>query len=303
MHLKKKILITGANGFIGREVCKKVKNKICVVRDAENSQYDEMFEIKNLDKDTNWSGAFNDVEAVIHCAGNAHSKFFTETDYQSVNVEGTLNLALSAKAHGVKRFIFVSSIGVNGESTKKAPFNSKSKPNPHNNYSKSKYDAEEGLKIISKETGLELVIVRPTLVYGTEAPGNFGALFRFLKSTPVLPFKNVNNRRDFISVLNLADLLVTCAYHPKAAGHTFLASDGITLSTKEFTDKIAYAIGKKVLQLPIPIKLIEFCGQIFKKRKAVDKLIGNLEVDSSNIKEILDWTPPYTIYETFNRMK
>ncbi|MFA0002921.1 NAD-dependent epimerase/dehydratase family protein [Vibrio splendidus] len=293
-----KILLTGSTGFVGQHLVGNGVGFRLVVRDesipTSDSDSDRFF-INNLDGFTSWNGAFDGIDSIIHLAGLAHSKSFTSHDYQSVNVEGTLHLASEAARAGIKRFIFVSSIVVNGTSTFDMPFFPTSKPNPKNDYARSKYDAELGLKNIAFESGMELVIIRPTLVYGLNAPGNFGLLTRLVTYLPFLPFRLVNNRRDFISVQNLADLLITCAKHPDASGHTFLASDSEPVSIRELTNHIGKGLGSKMIQLPVPESFMRFViSHVFNPEMA-EHLFGNLEVDSSNAQDVLGWVPPYTM--------
>ncbi|MGL6002506.1 MAG: NAD-dependent epimerase/dehydratase family protein [Plesiomonas sp.] len=293
-----KVLLSGASGFIGGFLHKAIPNECrCVVRRGSNNPIvHDSFEIDNsLDVNTVWDGAFDDIDVVVHLAGIAHNR--KNEDILRVNTEGTLHFAREAARLGVKRFVFVSSIGVNGTSTTDKPFTCNMIAAPHNTYAQSKYEAELGLKKVSKETGLEVVIVRPTLVYGPNAPGNFGMLAKLIKKLPVLPFGLASNRRDFISVQNLVDLLIVCATHPNANGHTFLASDGETVSIKEFTNSIADGLGRKLIQLPIPIQLMQLIGKLVGKSVMIEQLLGNLEVDSSNAFEILGWVPPLTIKE------
>ncbi|AAW84690.1 UDP-N-acetyl-D-quinovosamine 4-epimerase [Aliivibrio fischeri ES114] len=296
------ILLTGGFGFIGQQVVKLSPIKRKVVRMGESYSGSSVHQIDTLSTTTNWQGAFTDINAIIHLAGLAHSNSFSEQDYQEVNVDGTLHLANEAAKSGVKRFVFVSSIGVNGTSTYQTPFSSLSKVEPHSAYAQSKYDAEVGLQKIAEETGLEVVIVRPTLVYGPNAPGNFGALTRLVNKVPVLPFGLVNNKRDFISVQNLADLLITCANDPKAAGRTFLASDGQVVSIKDFTNAIAKGLNKRVIQLPIPVWCMRLAGKLLGKEVMIEQLVGNLEVDSSNAQEVLGWIPPYTMQQAMHSL-
>ncbi|EGQ8469056.1 UDP-glucose 4-epimerase [Vibrio alginolyticus] len=298
----KKLLLTGATGFIGGFLSLGYNNLRCVVRETETNIFDDCYRIDRIDGRTCWKKAFYDVDAVIHLAGLAHSGDFSYAEYKEVNVDGSINLAKAAASFGVKRFVFISSIGVNGTSTCENPFKYDSLPNPHNVYAQSKYDAEIGLKKIAEETGLEVVIVRPTLVYGLEAPGNFGMLTKLVSKLPFLPFGSTNNRRDFIAVQNLADLLVTCATHPDAAGHTFLASDGETVSIKQFTNAIADGLGKKVIQLPVPVSVMRLAGKLTGKSSKIEQLYGNLEVDSSNIKDVLGWTPPLTMKQAMSTL-
>ncbi|MFC1237553.1 NAD-dependent epimerase/dehydratase family protein [Vibrio sp. F74] len=299
-----KILVTGASGFIGRETIqpRNDMNFVAVHRNTEShirqrNDGTSAYFIDSLGRETNWNGAFSGVNAVIHLAGMAH-QYGSSTDFYRINVEGSKNLALQAADAGVERFVFVSSIGVNGAMTTTDAFEPNSNPFPHNSYTQSKYEAELQLKDIAISTGIELVIVRPTLVYGPSAPGNFGRLFNLIQKTPILPFGIVNNRRSFISVQNLADLLLTCAIHPNANGQTFLASDGCPVSLREFTDELACGVSKKILQLPIPTGLMRLFAGCIGKSTLAEQLFSNLEVDSSNTKEVLDWTPPYTMKQS-----
>lgn len=295
-----KILLTGGSGFVGKHLIKLLGDDVLCVKRNTEVIYSNDFLINTLDSQTNWTGAFDDIDCVIHLAGLAHSNIFTEKDYRSVNVDGTLQLANQAAKSGVKRFVFVSSIGVNGKVTKELPFTEGSIVKPHNIYAESKYQAELGLRKISSETGLEFVIVRPTLVYGYKAPGNFGSLLRLVQITPFLPFGYAKNKRNFISVQNLADLLFICAKHPKASGHTFLASDGPPVSIKEFTNAIAKGINKSLIQIPIPTSLMRLLAFLIGKSTMSEQLLDNLEVDSSNAYEVLGWKPPYSMEQAMH---
>lgn len=297
------VLLTGSTGFVGRHLVAKHSIFKHVVRTNDVNFLSSVYVVESINAKTNWNNAFDGVGVVIHLAGLAHSDHHSTLHYQDVNVDGTLKLASEARKMGVQRFVFVSSIGVNGTSTQIEPFSVKFAPDPHNDYARSKYEAELGLKKIAEETGLEVVIVRPTLVYGPNAPGNFGMLTKLLKKLPALPFGLANNRRDFIAVQNLADLLVTCATHPDAAGHTFLASDGETVSIKEFTNAMAKGLGKRVVQLPIPVGLMRLVGKLTGKSAMIEQLFGNLEVDSSNIQQVLGWTSPFTMEQAMATLK
>ncbi|MBY8275692.1 NAD-dependent epimerase/dehydratase family protein [Vibrio fluvialis] len=297
------ILLTGSNGFVGRTINSKFTIYRQVIRRNREYCFKSPFFVDAIDNATDWSGAFDKVDAIIHLAGLAHSNAYSEKDYKSVNVEGTIHLAREAVNSGVKRFVFVSSIGVNGTSTKSDRFTIDAIENPHNLYAQSKYDAELGLKKIAKETGLEVVIVRPTLVYGKNAPGNFGMLTKLVRKMPVLPFGLADNRRNFIAVQNLADLLVTCAIHPDAGGHTFFASDSETVSIKNFTNAIAKGLGKELIQIPIPLSLMRFAGKLTGRPAIMEQLLGNLEVDSSNVKQVLGWSPPFTMEEAMASLR
>ncbi len=298
----KNILLTGADGFIGSALYGYSPESFRIVTRRITNQYKDVFRVSSIDQYTNWDGAFEGIDTIIHLAGLAHS-FFSENEYEEVNVQGTLRLASKAYEAGVRRFVYVSSIAVNGASIMGCPFSSESLPQPHSLFSKSKYRAELLLRNLERNKNLEVVIVRPTLVYGPNAPGNFGLLIKLVEKLPILPFGLSNNCRNFISIQNLVDLLITCATHPNAVGHTFLASDGKAVSIKEFTDAIAEGIGKKVYQLPIPVTLMKLFGNLAGKKTIVEQLLGNLEVDSSNIKQILDWTPPYTMKQSMASLR
>jgi nucleoside-diphosphate-sugar epimerase len=288
------ILLTGASGFIGSYIRHSDLVSRLVVRNNLDCIKSEYF-IDRLSNHTDWSGAFEGIDTIIHLAGLAHENGVSDTYFNEVNVEGTLHLARQAAKAGVRRFVLVSSIGVNGINTFDKPFTSKSPPCNSNGYTRSKLAAEIGLQKISIEVGLELVIVRPTLVYGPDAPGNFGALTALINKLPLLPFGLTVNKRDFISVNNLADLLLTCASHPNAAGHTFLASDRETVSIREFTNAIAAGLNRKLVQIPVPVCFIRLVARLTGKSAMAEQLLGNLQVDSSNAFEVLGWTPPYTM--------
>ncbi len=290
------VLLTGSSGFIGSYLNKLLDYRCAIASHeiyplAPNTRQVLLSAIVQPQT----SSLLHVSQVVIHLAGIAHHKQNVVSDFQRINHKMTLDLASEAAIAGVKRFVFVSSIGVNGASTNDAPFTATTDMNPHNLYCQSKYDAEIGLKKIAEETGLEVVIVRPTLVYGPNAPGSFGSLTKLVQKLPFLPFSLADNKRDFIAVQNLADLLLTCSKHPNAAGHTFLASDGDTVSIKVFTNAIAKGLGKTLMQLPVPISLMRLGARLVGKLSMAEQLLGNLQVDSSNAHDILGWIPPFTM--------
>jgi nucleoside-diphosphate-sugar epimerase len=298
------VLLTGSSGFIGSYVNRLLDYRCAIARrvfDPKSSNARQMSISDIIESET--SSLLNETQVVIHLANLAHATSYTSSELQSVNVDITLNLARKAANLKVKRFIYVSSIVVNGINCSDTPFSSASQALPNSPYAQSKWDAEVGLKKIAEETGLEVVIIRPTLVYGPNAPRNFGSLVKLVQKLPILPFGLVNNKRDFIAVQNLADLLITCAKHPHAAGETFLASDGNAISTKQFTNAIAKGVRKSIFQLPIPISLMRVVAKCVGKSAMIEQLVGNLEVDSTNLKEVLDWVPPYTMEESMAFLK
>tara|TARA_R110002012_G_scaffold25725_1_gene84733 strand:+ start:276 stop:1202 length:927 start_codon:yes stop_codon:yes gene_type:complete len=301
-----KVFLTGVSGFIGKEVTKLLlerkfsvlsasrANSHVKISHSNNKIFDQLSDIKADD--------FDDSEVVIHLAGIAHSPNSSTDDYSVYNTELTVHLAKEAVLAKVKRFIFISTIGVNGVATSGAPFTPQCKENPHNDYAKSKFDAEIALSKIAKDTGLEIVIIRPTLVYGSDAPGNFKLLRNLVNSLPVLPFGAVNNKRSFISIQNLTELIVQCTTHDNADGKVFLATDGVSVSIREFTDAIASSMSKKRLQLPIPLVLMRLLGKFLGKSTMVEQLIGDLDVNPHSSYEAIDWSPPYTMLESMSNL-
>jgi len=301
------ILITGATGFVGskfknlerKDLAYVVRRPSCL----SSSEFKNSFSVNSIGANTSWDGAFDNITAIIHLAGLAHNARYSEEDYMEVNYHGTMKLAREASLAGVKRFVFVSSIGVNGFSTNSTPFKSNSEVKPYNAYTRSKYSAETGLKAIANETGLEIVIVRPTLVYGLNAPGNFGLLNKLINLVPFLPFRLVRNRRCFIAVQNLVELLIICAEHSSAVGHIFLAADGDAISTRQLTDAIAKGSERPLLQLPIPVSAMKFISKLIGKTSMGTQLFGNLEVDVSSTRAILGWVPSYSMSKAMAELK
>jgi nucleoside-diphosphate-sugar epimerase len=302
--LSNKILLTGSSGFIGQHL-KQLKTNVTyryVVRRPLKQVSSEQFVITNLDSKTNWDGAFDNINTVIHLAGLAHNKEYTAEEFNEVNTLGTLHLARMAGNSGVKRFVFVSTIGVNGTRTLEDPFSENMKTYPNNVYAKSKLNAEIGLREIEIKTGLEVVIIRPVLVYGAGAPGNFGKLVKLVQKMPFLPFALCRNKRSFVSVENLVDFISTCAKHPKAKNETFCISDCADVSIKEFTNGIAKGLTTDLIQLPIPVFILKLAGRLTGKSEMIDQLVGDLQVDPSKARELLGWTPPVSMAQTFSKL-
>ncbi|NOJ13178.1 NAD-dependent epimerase/dehydratase family protein [Vibrio splendidus] len=291
------MLLTGASGFIGSYVNETLAYRcvIAVRKELPNINNSKQVKLSELLESKQFIHLFDSTKVVIHLANLAHAKHYDAEELKRVNVDNTLELARRAAKSNVKRFVYVSSIVVNGSTKLGIPFNSKSEASPSNDYAKSKYEAESGLLKIAEETGLEVVIIRPTLVYGHRAPANVGSLIHLVKCSPVLPFGSVTNKRDFIAVQNLADLLLVCAEHPNAANQIFLASDCKAVSTKDFTNAIAQGLDKSLIQLPIPVSLMKLSARLAGKSAMAEHLLGNLQVDSSNTQAVLDWIPPYTM--------
>lgn len=301
-----KILVTGANGFVGRNLCLALSRQqhavVAAVRAVDQCD-DGLLQtvtIAAIDADSDWSAALHDVDVVVHLAARVHVMRDVAVDplaeFRQVNVAGTLNLARQAAQNGIKRFVFISSIGVNGNVTAfDQPFAAEDTPDPHDAYTISKYEAELGLRNLAKMTGLEVVIVRPPLVYGYGAPGNFSRIIHALKNHYPLPLGAIYNKRSFVFVGNLVSLILRSIDHPAAANQVFLVSDGDDLSTSELLRACAGALEVKPLLLPVPQKLIEFFAAMLGKQHIAQRLCGNLQVDISKAHILLGWTPPVSV--------
>jgi nucleoside-diphosphate-sugar epimerase len=303
------ILVTGASGFIGRRLCKTLHERnlkfLPVLRHKNplNEPYSsDSFCIKELDAATNWSQALNKIDTIIHLAARVHvineQSRDPLTDFRAINVEGTLNLARQASQAGVRRFIFISSVKVNGEQTQFGiPFREDQAPNPQDFYGISKLEAEQGLLAIATETGLEVVIIRPPLVYGPGVKANFNRLILAVKKNIPLPLGSIENIRSFVFVDNLISLILCCINHPMAINQVFFVSDGCDLSTPQLLCYCAQGIGTKIKLLPCPLNLIRFFSWLFKKRSMEQKLCSSLQIDISKARQLLNWTPPISVTE------
>ena len=302
-----KVLITGASGFVGRSLCAELPRQGHPVRVAvrsANVHLDE-FEraiISSIDRGTDWSAALGDVSVVIHLASRVHVMNDKVADplaeFRKVNVDGTLKLAQQSAKVGVKRFIFISSIKVNGEHTELGkPFTELAAANPQDAYGISKHEAEQGLLLIAQQTGMEVVIIRPPLVYGAAVKANFASMMMAVKRGIPLPLGAIHNKRSFVYVSNLVSLIMCCVDHPAAANHVFMVSDGQDLSTTELLQGCAEALGVKSRLLPMPQKLVEACAILLGKRALAQRLCGNLQVDITNTRELLGWEPPFSVAE------
>lgn len=294
------VLLTGATGFIGSRLRASLRDNCrSVIRGAGNNLDNEYY-IGALDEETDWGGAFQNISCVVHLAALAHSPKSSPKHFIDTNLKGTINLANEAAKKGVKRFIFLSSIGVNGISNTH-PFKHSDEPNPTESYSISKHNAEIKLIEISKATGMEVVIIRPPLVYGKDAPGNFGTLLKVAEKNFPLPLGAINNQRSFVAIDNLIDLIITCIAHPNAANQTFLVSDDEDISTSNLLNKLTIAAGKKPWLLPVPVSILKFLASIVGKKAAVERFSSSLTVDIEHTKNTLNWKPPITLAEGIGR--
>jgi nucleoside-diphosphate-sugar epimerase len=305
----KHVLITGVSGFVGRALAAKMIGEGWRVRGTilkseitrSSMMRIEPVVIAPIGPRTCWKEALEGIDTVIHLAARVHIMRETASDpleeFRITNAEGTAQLAKQASDAGVKRFVFMSTIGVNGDCSGNMPFTANSIPSPHNPYSVSKWEAEKHLADISLNTGLEVAVIRAPLVYGPGNPGNFLSLLRIVHKGFPLPFSSIVNRRSFLYVGNLADALKTCSNHPAAAGKTYLISDGEDVSTPELIRRVAGALGRPARLFPVPVGILNSLGAIAGKSAAVRQLLGSLTVDGSKIRCELGWNPPFTMEE------
>ncbi len=309
-----RVLVTGANGFVGRRACSLLKESGYAVRAAvrdmnENGVdfiqqvIDDVICVGNIDGSTDWSRALAGVDVVVHLAARVHilqevSKNPLES-FRSVNVLGTGRLAELAASAGVRRFVYISSISIHGNSTDERPYVEDDEAHPHSPYAISKWEAEVVLRRIAEKSGLELVIVRPPLVYGPGVGGNFLRLMRWADKGWPLPLGSIRNMRSFIGIDNLADLIVRCVEHPDAAGETFLVADGEDLSTPDLIQRIAALLGRPARILPCPVGVLRKSAAVFGMEDVVDRLCNSLQVSSEKARRVLGWQPSVSLVDGF----
>ena len=306
------VLITGATGFVGMALANKLSSGgypvVAAVRRESAILVGDVESVKigNISAQTDWQRELNKIDVVIHCAARAHIMNDRVADplaeFRKVNTAGTLNLAKQAAEAGVRRFVFISSIKVNGELTESIPFSSEDVFVPTDPYGLSKYEAEQGLLALAKETGMEVVIIRPTLVYGSGVKGNFASLLKWMKRGVPLPFGAIHNQRSLVALDNLVDFIIHCIDHPKAANEIFLISDGEDVSTTELLQKVAKAFDKRALLLPIPVSWMTLAAKLLGKTDVANRLFGSLQVDSSKARALLGWEPVITIDEQLKKI-
>ncbi len=305
--MNKTVLITGASGFIGQVLCAAMLRQGWHIKAASRTPGKYPAGIDSVTTGeitalTDWSDALRDVDVVIHLAARVHVLRETSVDplgeFKKVNLHGTSNLARQAFQAGVKRLVYVSSVGVNGPSTTAVrPYTELDEPKPHNPYAISKWLAEQELQGIANKSSFEVVIVRPPLVYGEHAPGNFARLVKLLERGIPLPLASVKNLRSLIYVGNLVDALMVCATHPAAAGQTYLVSDGEDVSTPGLLRQLADAMGLPARLFPCPPSLLHLVGKLTGSSRQMDRLLGSLQVDSAKIRRDLNWVPPYSLQQ------
>ena len=300
----RKILVTGSSGFVGQALCVGLVAQQFDVLAAARSDIVvpgcKPLIVNNIDAKTEWTSALADVDVVVHLAARVHVMNDTSVDplaeFRQVNVDGTLNLARQAASAGVKRFIFISSVKVNGEHTEAGkPFTEDAVPEPQDAYGISKLEAEQGLLTIAQDTRMEVVIIRPPLIYGAGVKANFASMMRAVKRGIPLPLGAIHNQRSFVYVGNLVSMIMRCVDHPAAANQIFLVSDGHDLSTTELLCGCAEALGVKARLLPVPQKMLEIGAALLGKRAVAQRLCGNLQVDISKARTMFGWTPPFSV--------
>lgn len=282
------LLITGSSGFVGQALTSVLKQQGMDFLSFNRASHANVF-------------SDNTFSAVIHLAARVHVMNESAADplaeFRQSNVLETLTLARCAAVTGVKRFVYVSSIGVNGDDSSQ-PFTEQDHAKPHNPYALSKYEAELALQALAIETGMEVVIVRPPLVYGACAPGNFGTLLKYLAKGIPLPLGAIHNQRSMVYVGNLVDFLILCAQpsrSPLAANATFLISDGQDVSTTYLLKTLAKAQGKSIRLLPVPAAWLRFALKCLNRQSMAQRLLGDLQIDSSKARRLLGWQPPFTV--------
>lgn len=300
----KRVLITGATGFVGSRLLDRLQadgySVTAAVRQSAGELEVPVFRMGDLTEDQDWSSALVGLDVIVHCAARVHVMSEAAADplaaFREVNVAGTLNLARQAAAAGVRRFIFLSSIKVNGEWTEhRRPFTHNDRPAPADPYAVSKAEAEAGLQELARQTGMELVIIRPVLVYGPGVKGNFQRMMAWVERGGVLPLGAVDNRRSLVALDNLVDLIVTCIDHPAAAGQIFLVSDGEDLSTPDMLRLLGQVLGRQVRLLPVPVSWLRIGAAWLGKRSEAKRLCGSLQVDIEHTCKTLDWKPPVSL--------
>ena len=301
------VLLTGATGFVGKTAAKTLGEAGVTVHATMHRPSAEKHltglravPVGELSSATDWHAALKDIDAVVHLAGRAHVLKEGAADplaeCRRINRDATLNLARQAAAVGAKRFVFVSTVKVNGEG-REEPYTALDAPDPHDAYAASKWEAEQGLHEIAAQTGLEVVILRPPLIYGPGVKANFLRLLQAVDRGLPLPLGAVRNRRSLLYVENFASALLTCLTRPEAAGKTYFVRDGEDVSSGELVHRLARALGRPVRLLPVPPALLRLAGAALGKKTAVDRLLGSLTVDDTPLREELGWAPPFTLDE------
>lgn len=305
-----RIVLTGVSGFVGQGLLKQllqaqhqvtaVVRRPCLMPGVQRTALAE------LSADQDWRSILAEQDCLIHCAARVHVMRESATDalaeYRKVNVQGTLHLAQQAAAAGLKRFIFLSSIKVNGEASRPGqPYRAEDPAAPLDAYGQSKYEAELGLQALAAETGMQVVIIRPVLIYGPGVKANLQRLMEWINRGIPLPLAALDNRRSLLALDNLADLVLTCIQHPAAANQVFLASDGEDLSTPALIRQLAEGLGKPARLLPVPLSWLRGAAKLPRLGAPLQRLCGSLQVDIQKTRQLLNWTPPVRIHSALRQ--
>ena len=303
-----KILVTGFNGFLGKSVTKGLSKDTNEIISVTRSISSDAFAVGDIDENTNWTEVLIGCDVIVHLAARVHQMHDDSLDplseFRRVNTAGTLNLALQAMNAGVKRFIFISSIKVNGEESD-FPYSEMSEPNPSDAYAISKWEAEQGLNELCRDGEMEVVIIRPPLIYGPGVKANFASMIKWVKRGLPLPFGSIHNKRSLIAVENLVDFIMLCAdksKSPKAANQIFLISDGVDVSTTEMLNNVRTAYGVKIPLISIPESWLKFTLNLIGKSELSSRLLGSLTVDISKARSLLGWEPKIDMLTQLRKM-
>lgn len=303
-----RVLMTGATGFVGKHLCEYLLTQGTRIRaigrkaepDFSHENY-EYHQIECIDGETNWDNLLNDIDVVIHLAARVHHKkdkgMKSLALYQETNLKGTQQLAKAAVKADVKRFIYLSTIKVNGEKTIGMPYRAENQPQPKDAYSLSKLQGEQILQEESRRSGMEWVIIRPPLIYGPGVKGNFAQLIEVARTRFPLPFMSVKNRRSFVSIYNLCSFIHQTLSHPNAHGEVFLVSDNHDLSTSGLIKVLRRAQGRRAWLFPFPVSFLKLIAFLTGKRRKLDRLIDSLQVNIEKSERLLNWTAPYSVEE------
>lgn len=302
------ILVTGASGFVGSALLRRLVSSGQRARAAYRDDHVQPPEgaqrvrVGALDPERDWRAALESVDVVVHTAARVHVMRDTAAnpleEFRRTNVAGTLNLARQAAVAGVRRLVFISSIKVNGEATAQGhPYTERDEPAPQDAYGLSKLEAEQGLRAIAQQTGMQVVIIRPPLVYGPGVRANFRALMRAVARGLPLPLAAVDNRRSLVGLDNLVDFIVTCIDHPAAANEVFLVSDGEDLSTPELVRRLSRAMGKRPRLFAVSVRMLAVLAKLAGRKAALERVCGHLQVDITKARTMLAWRPPLSVDE------
>lgn len=307
--MNRKLVVTGANGFVGSTLAARLLlngEQVLGLRRNQEKQSFPTVTLPSFDDMERLRPQLLDADVVIHCAARAHVMNDGAEDplplYRQVNRDMTLTIARLAAEVGVRRFLFLSSVKVNGESTSgRGPFQPDETSSPEDPYGLSKLEAEQGLQKIAHETGMEVVIIRPPLVYGSGVKGNFASMISLVNKGYPLPLGAIDNKRSLVGLDNLVDLVITCIDHPAAANQVFFAADGEDLSTSELLRRVARAMGKPPRLIPVPSVVLKLSAMVLGKSALAIRLLGSLQVDTSKNRDLLGWEPPHSVDEGLKR--